>query len=69
MASFHPSIRLDDKPRWTHGGVADVDSAEVEACFAPLGDRELRFEEHVGALSSVGIGQHVQAAPPPCPAA
>jgi len=62
-------IDKDDKPRWTHGGVADVDSAEVEACFAPLGDRELRFEEHVGALSSVGIGQHVQAAPPPCPAA
>jgi Enoyl-CoA hydratase/isomerase len=45
-------IDKDDKARWTHDGVAAVNPAEIEACFAPLGDRELRFEEHRVHLAS-----------------
>jgi enoyl-CoA hydratase/carnithine racemase len=51
-------IDKDDKPRWTHDGVAAVDSAEVEACFAPLGDRELRFEEHVERRARLASDMH-----------
>ena len=36
-------IDKHDQPRWSHAGVEAVDPAEIDACFAPLGDRELRF--------------------------
>jgi enoyl-CoA hydratase len=45
-------IDKDDKARWTHDSVAAVHPAEIEACFAPLGDRELRFEEDRSHLAS-----------------
>jgi enoyl-CoA hydratase len=45
-------IDKDDKARWTHDGVAAVNPAEIEACFSPLGDLELRFEEHRAHLAS-----------------
>jgi enoyl-CoA hydratase len=45
-------IDKDDKARWTHDSVAAVNPAEIEACFAPLGDRELRFEEDRSHLAS-----------------
>jgi enoyl-CoA hydratase len=37
-------IDKDGHPRWTHAGVETVTPAEVEACFAPLGDREIQFD-------------------------
>lgn len=37
-------IDKDQSPRWEPAGLADVDDAAVEACFAPLDGRELSFE-------------------------
>jgi enoyl-CoA hydratase len=34
-------IEKDRSPRWSPGTLAEVDRGQVEACFAPLGDREL----------------------------
>jgi enoyl-CoA hydratase len=36
-------IDKDNKPRWNPATLADVDEAEVERHFAPLGGRELRL--------------------------
>ncbi|GAB3277656.1 enoyl-CoA hydratase/isomerase family protein [Sinomonas notoginsengisoli] len=40
-------IDKDRNPRWEPSTLADVTRGEVEACFAPLGDRELRLAETV----------------------
>ncbi len=36
-------IDKDKQPKWRPARVADVDAAEVDACFASLGDAELRL--------------------------
>jgi enoyl-CoA hydratase len=38
-------VDKDRAPRWQHGSLGEVSDAEVESYFAPLGDRELRFDE------------------------
>ena len=40
-------VEKDRKPRWQHRSLAEVSDAEVEGYFAPIGERELRFEERV----------------------
>ena len=37
-------VDKDRKPRWQHASLAAVSDAEVDAYFAPIGDRELRFD-------------------------
>ena len=37
-------VDKDNTPRWQHASPAAVSAAEVSACFASLGERELRFE-------------------------
>ena len=46
---FHEGIRAllidkDKAPKWQHGSIHEVSPAEVEAYFAPLGDRDLTFD-------------------------
>ena len=46
---FHEGIRAllidkDKAPKWQHGSIHEVSPAEVEAYFAPLGDRDLIFD-------------------------
>jgi enoyl-CoA hydratase len=46
---FYEGIRAllvdkDKNPRWQHRALAEVSAAEVERYFAPIGDRELRFD-------------------------
>jgi enoyl-CoA hydratase len=46
---FYEGIRAllvdkDRKPHWQHRALADVSAAEIERYFAPIGDRELRFD-------------------------
>jgi enoyl-CoA hydratase len=36
-------VDRDNQPRWRPATLAQIDEAAVEGCFAPLGDRELRF--------------------------
>ena len=45
---FHEGIRAllidkDKAPKWQHASIEEVSGAEVEAYFAPLGDRDLVF--------------------------
>ena len=45
---FHEGIRAllidkDKAPKWQHASIHEVAPAEVEVCFAPLGDRDLTF--------------------------
>ncbi|HSV28998.1 MAG TPA: enoyl-CoA hydratase/isomerase family protein, partial [Candidatus Omnitrophota bacterium] len=47
-ADFYEGIRAlvvdkDKSPRWSPQSLADVDPAEIEAMFAPLGEDELEF--------------------------
>lgn len=37
-------VDKDRKPRWQHSSLSAVSDAEVESYFAPIGDRELRFQ-------------------------
>jgi enoyl-CoA hydratase len=37
-------VDKDRAPRWQHGSLAEVSDAEVESYFAPIGERELRFD-------------------------
>ena len=37
-------IDKDKAPKWQHGSIHEVSPAEVEAYFAPLGDRDLTFD-------------------------
>jgi enoyl-CoA hydratase len=37
-------IDKDRKPRWQHAAIAAVTDAEIDAYFAPIGDRELTFD-------------------------
>jgi len=36
-------IDKDQSPRWRPATLAEVDDAMIEAYFAPIGNRELRF--------------------------
>ncbi len=37
-------VDKDRAPRWQHRSLAEVSDAEVESYFAPIGNRELRFD-------------------------
>ena len=37
-------VDKDRAPRWQHSSLAAVSDAEVETYFAPIGERELRFD-------------------------
>ena len=37
-------VDKDNAPRWQHASLEAVSAAEVAACFADLGERELRFQ-------------------------
>jgi enoyl-CoA hydratase len=39
-------IDKDRAPKWRHSALADVTDAMVDACFAPLGDAELKLKDH-----------------------
>lgn len=38
-------VDKDQNPVWQHATLGDVSDAEVDECFAPLGDGELTFED------------------------
>jgi enoyl-CoA hydratase len=37
-------VDKDRRPRWQHRSLAEVGDAEIDGYFAPIGERELRFE-------------------------